>query len=72
MSISKRSGGMPGGRYKRGSLGPKRVKVEFATTPEEKRLIHDAAEFHTITVSQYCARAAVAAAKNDLSRKLRQ
>jgi uncharacterized protein (DUF1778 family) len=63
---------MPRGRYKRGFLGSQRQKVEFWVTPEEKSLIHEAAAYLTVTVSQYCAMASVAAAKSDLSRKLRQ
>ena len=66
------SGGMPKGRYKRGNLGgPDRRKVEMAVSPEEKALIQQAAALEMITVSQYCARAAVQAAKRDVAATLR-
>lgn len=65
-------GGMPMGRRKRGFLGPEPEKIEAKVSPEEKQLIRDAAAYRKITISQYCAEAAVRAAKADLSLKMKQ
>jgi uncharacterized protein (DUF1778 family) len=66
------TGGMPKGRRKRGNLGgPDRTKIEIGLHVEEKAWILEAAAMRRITVSQYCAEHSVAAAKKDLTAKLR-
>jgi uncharacterized protein (DUF1778 family) len=72
MAPNGHKGGMPSGRYKSGSLGPDKKKIEFWVTEEQGQQIEEAAKYHAISRSNYCAHACVAAAKADLARKLRQ